>query len=427
MPVFEKLNSLNRKILGLLKEKLWLKILVGMFAGIVTGILLGSDLSLVERDVAQLTTAWLVIPGLIFISLLQMIMIPLIFSSIILGICSAENIENVKKLGIRTLIYFVLTTFIAVAIGIALALWLEPGKSTIQIKNALTSKVPSPTEIPALDKYPELFMSFFPKNPFLSITQGEMLNVIVFSILIGIAILSVSKELSKPILGLLNSVFQISMKIVNWAMALTPFAVFGLMAKAISSIGAELLITLGVYMSTVLLGLLCVIGVYSIILIFIARRNPVEFFSKIAGLQLLAFSTSSSAAVMPVSIRTATENLKVKKNIAEFIIPVGATVNMDGTALYQAVATIFLAQYYGIDLAPTQLVFLLFATVGASIGTPSTPGIGIVILATILAGLGIPTEGIGIILGVDRFLDMCRTTINVTGDITASCVMDRLS
>ncbi|RHX94879.1 dicarboxylate/amino acid:cation symporter [Leptospira yasudae] len=427
MPVFEKLNSLNRKILGLLKEKLWLKILVGMFAGIVTGILLGTDLSLVERDVAQLTTAWLVIPGLIFISLLQMIMIPLIFSSIILGICSAENIENVKKLGIRTLIYFVLTTFIAVAIGIALALWLEPGKSTIQIKSALTSKVPSPTDIPALDKYPELFMSFFPKNPFLSITQGEMLNVIVFSILIGIAILSVSKELSKPILELLNSVFQISMKIVNWAMTLTPFAVFGLMAKAISSIGAELLITLGVYMSTVLLGLLCVIGVYSIILIFVARRNPIEFFSKIAGLQLLAFSTSSSAAVMPVSIRTATENLKVKKNIAEFIIPVGATINMDGTALYQAVATIFLAQYYGIDLAPTQLVFLLFATVGASIGTPSTPGIGIVILATILAGLGIPTEGIGIILGVDRFLDMCRTTINVTGDITASCVMDRLS
>ncbi|MBW0433193.1 dicarboxylate/amino acid:cation symporter [Leptospira yasudae] len=427
MPVFEKLNSLNRKILGLLKEKLWLKILVGMFAGIVTGILLGSDLSLVERDVAQLTTAWLVIPGLIFISLLQMIMIPLILSSIILGICSAENIENVKKLGIRTLIYFVLTTFIAVAIGIALALWLEPGKSTIQIKNALTSKVPSPTDIPALDKYPELFMSFFPKNPFLSITQGEMLNVIVFSILIGIAILSVSKELSKPILELLNSVFQISMKIVNWAMTLTPFAVFGLMAKAISSIGAELLITLGVYMSTVLLGLLCVIGVYSIILLFVARRNPIEFFSKIAGLQLLAFSTSSSAAVMPVSIRTATENLKVKKNIAEFIIPVGATINMDGTALYQAVATIFLAQYYGIDLAPTQLIFLLFATVGASIGTPSTPGIGIVILATILAGLGIPTEGIGIILGVDRFLDMCRTTINVTGDITASCVMDRLS
>ncbi|EQA54421.1 dicarboxylate/amino acid:cation symporter [Leptospira kmetyi] len=427
MPVFEKLNSLSAKILNHLKEKLWLKILIGMNAGIFAGILLGSDLSLVERNVAQLITSWLVIPGLIFIALLQMIMVPLIFSSIILGICSAENLENVKKLGIRTLIYFVLTTFIAVAIGIAWALWLEPGKSTIQIKNALNSKIPAPTSIPTLDKYPELFMSFFPKNPFLSITQGEMLNVIVFSILIGIAILSVSKDLSKPILELLNSVFQISMKIVNWAMALTPFAVFGLMAKAISSIGAELLLTLGVYMSTVLLGLISVLVLYSIILIFLARRNPIDFFKKIAGLQLLAFSTSSSAAVMPVSIKTATENLKVKKNIAEFIIPVGATVNMDGTALYQAVATIFLAQYYGIDLAPTQLIFLLFATVGASIGTPSTPGIGIVILATILAGLGIPTEGIGIILGVDRFLDMCRTTINVTGDITASCVMDRMS
>ncbi|MBM9579140.1 dicarboxylate/amino acid:cation symporter [Leptospira sp. 201903070] len=427
MAVFEKLRSLNTKISGHLREKLWLKILIGMAAGVLAGTLLGTDVSLFSRDVAQLTTSWLVIPGLVFISLLQMIMVPLIFSSIILGICSAENLENVKKLGIRTVIYFVLTTFAAVAIGIFLATWLEPGKSAIRLEHLQSSKIPSPVAIPSLDKYPELLMSFFPKNPVLSITQGEMLNVIVFSCLIGIAILSVSKELSKPILEILNSIFQISMKIVNWAMGLTPFAVFGLMAKAISSIGMELLLTLGMYMSTVLLGLISVLAMYSIILIIVARRNPIDFFKKIASLQLLAFSTSSSAAVMPVSIQTATEGLGVKKNIAEFIIPVGATVNMDGTALYQAVASIFLAQYYGINLGPTQLVFLLFTTVGASIGTPSTPGIGIVILATILAGLGIPPEGIGIILGVDRFLDMCRTTINVTGDITAACVMDKLT
>lgn len=427
MRVFEKLTSLNVKILSSLKEKLWLKIFVGMLAGILTGVLLGSDLSLVDRNTTQLVTSWLIIPGFIFINLLQMIMIPLIFSSIILGICSAENLENIKKLGIRTLIYFVFTTFIAVIIGITLALWLKPGKSAIQIQTILSSKVPAPVEIPSLDKYPELLMSFFPKNPFLSITQGEMLNVIVFSILLGIAILSVSKDLSKPILEILNSVFQISMKIVHWAMVLTPFAVFGLMTKAISSIGIELLVTLGAYMSVVLLGLFLIIVVYSIVLIFLARRNPIDFFTKIAGLQLLAFSTSSSAAVMPVSIQTATENLGIRKNIAEFIIPVGATINMDGTALYQSVATIFLAQYFGIELAPAQLVFILFATVGASIGTPSTPGVGIVILATILSGLGIPTEGIGIILGVDRFLDMCRTTINVTGDITVSCVMDKMT
>ncbi|OCC28306.1 C4-dicarboxylate transporter [Leptospira interrogans serovar Canicola] len=274
MRVFEKLTSLNIKILSSLKEKLWLKIFVGMLAGILTGVLLGSDLSLVDRNTAQLTTSWLIIPGLIFINLLQMIMIPLIFSSIILGICSAENLENIKKLGIRTLIYFVFTTFIAVTIGITLALWLKPGKSAVQIQTTFSSKVPAPAEIPSLDKYPELLMSFFPKNPFLSITQGEMLNVIVFSILLGIAILSVSKDLSKPILTILNSVFQISMKIVHWAMVLTPFAVFGLMTKAISSIGIELLVTLGVYMSVVLLGLLLIIGVYSIILIFFSKKKP---------------------------------------------------------------------------------------------------------------------------------------------------------
>ncbi|EMO26415.1 transporter, dicarboxylate/amino acid:cation Na+/H+ symporter domain protein [Leptospira interrogans serovar Bataviae str. HAI135] len=172
-----------------------------MLAGIFTGALLGSDLSLVDRNTAQLFTSWLIIPGLIFINLLQMIMIPLIFSSIILGICSAENLENIKKLGIKTLIYFVFTTFIAVTIGITLTLWLKPGKSAIQIQSALNSKIPAPAEIPSLDKYPELLMSFFPKNPFLSITQGEMLNVIVYSIVLGIAILSVSKKFIKTNFG----------------------------------------------------------------------------------------------------------------------------------------------------------------------------------------------------------------------------------
>jgi Na+/H+-dicarboxylate symporter len=212
---------------------------------------------------------------------------------------------------------------------------------------------------------------------------------------------------------------------VKWSMLLAPFAVFGLIARFTTRLGIDALLGVAVYVGTVLLGLTLLLCLYLVIVFIVAQRKPLAFLSGVRDVLLLAFSTSSSAAVMPLSIKTAEEKLNVRPSISQFVIPLGATVNMNGTALYQSVATVFLAQVFGVELGPVQLVLIMITVVGASIGTPSTPGVGIVILALILTSVGIPTSGIALIIGVDRILDMTRTSINVAGDLVACTVMER--
>ena len=220
--------------------------------------------------------------------------------------------------------------------------------------------------------------------------------------------------------------FTICMTIIKWAMLLAPIAVFGMMIKLTAQFGMSTLFGLGTYVLTVLLGLLILIGFYFIIVFIFAKITPFEFIRKIRDAQLLAFSTSSSAAVMPLSMKVSEEKLNVRPAVAHFVIPTGAVINMNGTALYQVVATMFLAQVFGIHLGITALLILAVTVVGASVGTPSIPGAGIAILAMILIGLGIPVAGLALILGVDRILDMSRTTVNVTGDLTASVFIDKV-
>jgi Na+/H+-dicarboxylate symporter len=220
----------------------------------------------------------------------------------------------------------------------------------------------------------------------------------------------------------MEALMEVCMIVVKWAMLLAPWAVFGLMAQLISNLGLVTILGMGVYILTVLAGLLCLLALYLFLVAVLGRRNPFEFASKITGAQLLAFSTSSTAAVMPLSIITAVEKLKVPENIAALIIPLAATVNMAGTALYQAVAIIFLAQISGIEFTVGELSLIVGTLVASSIGAPGTPGVGLVILGNIAGDFGIPTEGLVLILGVDRILDMCRTSVNVTGDL-AACVI----
>jgi Na+/H+-dicarboxylate symporter len=208
-------------------------------------------------------------------------------------------------------------------------------------------------------------------------------------------------------------------------MHIAPFAVFGLLAQITIKVGLDALLGMAVYVGTVILGLLLMILVYLIIVSLIARHNPLHFLSAVREVQLLAFSTSSSAAVMPLSMQTAEDKLGVRPSISQFLIPLGASINMDGTALYQAAATVFLAQVYNVELGLSSLLLILVTTVGASIGSPATPGVGIVILAMVLSSVGIPASGVALIIGVDRILDMSRTAVNVTGDLTACLVMDR--
>ncbi|EIE03299.1 dicarboxylate/amino acid:cation symporter [Leptospira licerasiae] len=426
-------SKTNRKLPNTIKflpfEKLWFRVLLGLVSGLLIGLYLSPENSLVSQEYSKPIVSWLGLPGHFFLILLQIIMIPLVFCSIVLGIHAGETLENLKNFGLKAFLYFVFTTILAVSIGMILASTIKPGSFVdpagiprVQIPN----KISETSGTLSVDKVPDLILSVLPRNPFQTFANGDMLGVVLLALLVGIALLSIEQQSTANVLPVFQAIFKTSMIFVQWAMKIAPFAVFGLIAQITAKIGLKVLLSLGVYFITVLGGLVLVLIMYSIILILFTGKTPIWFFKRAGEVQLLAFSTSSSAAVLPFSLKTGIEKMGISRKIAEFILPLGATVNMDGTALYQAVATVFLAQVYGIELTATNLAFVLIATVVASIGTPSTPGLGIVILASILAGVGVPTEGIGIILGVDRILDMCRTTVNITGDLVACNVFQSL-
>ena len=252
-----------------------------------------------------------------------------------------------------------------------------------------------------------------------------MMQVVLFAALLGIALMTLSKDKARPLLELLRAVQEVAMVVVHWAMFLVPLAVFGLLAQITTRLGLDALLGMGVYVLTVLLGLATVGVMYLVIYALKRRESPLVFLRASSEVLLLAFSTSSSAAVMPVSLRTAEDKLGISPSLAQFVIPLGVTINMAGTALYQVVATLFLAQVFGVNVGLGQLLLIVVLAVGASIGSPGTPGVGIVILSMILGSIGIPASGIALIIGVDRILDMCRTTVNVAGDLIACTVLDR--
>ncbi|MDD3043167.1 MAG: dicarboxylate/amino acid:cation symporter [Methanosarcinaceae archaeon] len=425
------LKRLSHHLLVLLEKRLWLQILLGMGLGLSVGLALGPFGGLLDETKANVVGEWLSLPGYIFLRLLQMIVVPLIFASIIRGIAAGSDTEQLRKIGVRILGYFLFTTAIAICIGIGISLLIKPGLyiSSELLQGTLGSaaearnnaSVPAPT----ISEVPELIGQLVPKNPLGSMAEGEMLQVVIFSIIFGIALVSMAPKQSKPLLDLLGSLQEVCMTVVRWSMLLAPVAVFGLLANFTIKLGVGAIVGMAVYVGTVLLSLLVLLGFYMVIVLFVSKRNPIKFLMDMRELMLLAFSTSSSAAVMPVSIKTAEEKMGVRPSVSQFVIPIGATVNMDGTALYQGVATVFLAQVFGVELGFGGLILIMLTTVGASIGTPAAPGVGIIILAIILNSVGIPTAGIALIIGVDRVLDMSRTAVNVTGDVVACTVMDR--
>lgn len=425
------LKYLSVQLHSLVKGRLWLKILIGMLLGIITGIILGPSSGLVEPRVSGVIGEWLAVPGNIFLGLLQMIIIPLIIASIIRGIAASEDMDQLRRMGLRIAGYFIITTAIAISIGVGVALLIQPGNfiSSELIQTATVTEGVTPDQDivtkPTIGEIPGLIGTFLPSNPLGAMVNGQMLQVVLFAIIMGIALVSMAPLQSKPILDLAGSLQEVSMTVVKWSMLLAPIAVFGLLARLMTRIGVEALLGMAVYVGTVLLGLMILMSVYLVIVLFVSRQNPLSFLKAVRDVQLLAFSTSSSAAVMPLSIKTAEEKLGVRPSISQFLIPLGATINMDGTALYQGAATVFLAQVFGVELGFGALLLIIITVVGASIGTPSTPGVGIVILAVVLSSVGIPASGIALIIGVDRILDMSRTAINVTGDLTASTVMNR--
>jgi Na+/H+-dicarboxylate symporter len=328
-------------------------------------------------------------------------------------------------------IYFVVTTAVAISIGLAVALLIQPGTyiDSSLVQKTLGAAPPVMPEgslsQPTWEELPTKLVTILPSNPLTSMVEGQMLQVVLFAIIFGVALVLMPSSQARPMLDLMASLQEVCMTVVRWAMWLAPFAVFGLLAQLTTRIGLNALLGMAIYVATVLLGLLALMFVYLLLLFVFARQSPASFLKSTRDVLLLAFSTSSSAAVMPLSIRTAEEKLQVRASVSQFVVPLGATINMNGTALYQGVAAIFLAQVFGIDISTSSMLLIIVTAVGASIGSPATPGVGIVILALVLDSVGIPTAGIALIMGVDRILDMSRTAINVCGDLVACVLMNR--
>jgi len=426
-PLLELTDQLQRLIRG----KLWLQVLLGLALGIATGILLGPDVGWVAPENAVVIGNWLALPGGLFLALVQMIIVPLVFASVILGLASSGNMGQLKALGTLGAVYFVITTVLATTLGLILALAFEPGdyvdpalvRATLgSVSAAVPGSVPT---VPNIGDLPGIVSTLLPTNPLASMAKGEMLQVILFAVVFGVALLNVAAQKSAPLFDLLGSLQEVCIKVVSGAMLLAPFAVFGLMARLTSTLGGKVIIGLSVYVLVVLLGLGLLLLMHSAVAIAVTRCRPGEFLNRIRELLLLAFSTSSSAAVMPLTLKTVQEKFGVRPAVAQLIVPLGATVNMNGTALYQGVAAVFLAQVFDVQLGVGGLVFIVSMAVAASIGSPATPGAGIVILAMVLEGVGVPAVGIGLLIGVDRILDMSRTSANVVGDVTACLVVER--
>ncbi len=424
-------QRLAKRLDYLIRTRLWAQILVAMVLGVSVGLLLSpSGGAIVSAPAANVIAGWLALPGTLFLSLIQMVVVPLVLSSIVIGIAGSGSTGILRRVGLRIAPYFVATTVVAVLIGASLALWIEPGNyidmSAASVQSEATVAIDVDTNTLSTDQsLPERIVGIIPTNPTDVILNRSMFQIVVLAIFLAVALASITPARAKPIMELVASLQEISMKVVSWAMAIAPLAVFGLLAQVSVQVGLEALVGMSIYVGTVLLGLLALLAFYTVIVGLVARRSPLHFLANIRDVQLLAFSTSSSAAVMPLSMETAEKKLGVSPAIARFIVPLGATVNMDGTALYQVIAAVFLTQLFGIDLSYSELALLAATTVGASIGAPSTPGVGIVILATIVQNLGVPASGIALILGVDRILDMSRTAVNVSGDLTACVVMER--
>ena len=418
-------RDLTQKLETLVRGRLWAKALLGLVLGLGLGILLGPDVGWMEPEKTKILTEWLALPGELFLRLIKMILIPLLIASIVRGLGGTTDVKKLKSIGLKFFLYLLCTTFVATTVGIVIADYVKPGSyvslpgQEIVIEANVMSDEKS---VPIIEELPSSIVNLIPANPLVAAINGEMLGIVIFSIIIGIAFAMRHNSKITPLLTLLDGILEVCMTIVQWAMWLVPFAVFGLMAKMASQVGLQTLVGMGVYVGAVLWGLSILIVFYMLVVFILGRVSPKWFMKRIAPVQLLAFSTSSSAAVMPLSIQTAEEELDVDRESAEVIVPLGATMNMDGTALYQSIAILFLAQMSGIDLTIAQMFMIVLTLVASSIGAPGTPGVGMVILGSVAANFGIPTAGLVLILGVDRILDMSRTVVNVTGDLTA-CVI----
>jgi len=412
------------------------QILIGMALGVLWGIL-ASSLGFVD-----LTLDWIKPFGTIFINLLKLIAVPLVLVSLINGVASLSDISRLSRIGSKTLGIYLFTTVVAVVLGLLLVNLTAPGKAFSPEKReefkqqfAATTTKRSSDALAVQEQGPlQPLIDIVPSNIFASITDnGKMLQVIFFALLFGIALIMIPLEKAAPVNAFFEGLNLVILKIVDIIMLAAPYGVFALLAGLVVEFAGndpgaalELLLVLGYYCLVVLVGLaLMIFVVYPILVTTVGKTNYKDFFRGIFPAQMLAFSTSSSAATLPVTMERCEQNLGINKEITSFVLPLGATINMDGTSLYQAVAAVFIAQAYGMDLTLSGQIGIVLTATLASIGAAAVPGAGVVMLVIVLQQADIPIEGIALILAPDRILDMCRTVVNVTGDATVATMVAR--
>jgi len=409
------------------------KIIIGMVLGVIFGFIMNS------YDGQQFVSDWIAPFGKIFINLLKLIAVPLILASLIKGISDLKDISKIRDMGLRTIVIYIGTTLVAIVIGLSIVNFVKPGtgmpqetleKIKMKYENdaGVTDKLVKASA--QQDAGPlQALVDIFPSNIFQSMADAKMLQVIFFALFVGICLLLIGEKKARPMVDIFDSLNEVVMKMVDVIMLFAPYAVFALMANVIIAFDdTEILVKLLQYALCVVGGLILMIGFYMILVKVFTKKSPLWFLSKISPAQLLAFSTSSSAATLPVTMERVEEHIGVDKEVSGFVLPVGATVNMDGTSLYQGIAAVFIMQVIwpeGLTFS-NQLIIVATALL-ASIGSAAVPSAGMVMLVIVLESIGFPPEllpiGLALIFAVDRPLDMCRTVVNVTGDATVSMIV----
>ena len=404
-----------------------------MLIGFVVGATLGIAANLFVGEAAWLDGVidYVSEPvGQLFLRLLFMLVVPLVFSALILGVVEIGDPRSLGRLGVKALLWVLGTTTIAVIIGLAVTTIMQPGAGIDPaLRDAFMADVqsgvaaaPAARELGVVD----MLLNMVPRSPVQAAADNDLIAVMFFSLMFGVAATVVNSAGTRSFVSAVQGVFDISLKLIDWVIRTAPFAVAALLFTLTARMGLDLMVQLGWFVLTAVLALSAqFFGTFSVMIAALAKRNPLEVFRRAQPALLTAFSTSSSAATLPTSLKVAEHNLGVPRRVARFVCTLGATVNMNGTALYEGVTVLFLAQLFGVDLTLTQQVMILIMCIMGGIGAASVPGGSLPVIAAILVMFGIPAEGLAIILGVDRFLDMCRTTVNIGGDMVGAVVIGR--
>lgn len=415
--------------------QLYTKITLGLVLGAAVGAVMNATGLAATPAWSEGALPFLTFVGSAFIRAITMIVIPLVAASLLVGVASLGDLSKLGRIGGKTIGYYLVTTAIAITIGLTLASLVKPGSRinpasrdalAAEFGEQAAGRVAMAAERPGTW---DVLLNMIPNNPVAAAAEGNLLPLIIFVIIFGAAVTLLQPDRRDTILTFARGVNDASMVIIDWIMKLAPYAVFALIAATISRFGLDVLRSLAIYAAVVIAGLLLhAFGTYGTLVTLLARLNPLEFFRRIREVPLIAFSTSSSNATLPVTMETAEEDLGVSKGVSSFVLPLGATINMDGTALYQGVAVVFIAQVYGIALGMDEMLMIVLTATLASIGTAGVPSAGIIMLILVLQSVGLAGQaaaGIALILGVDRILDMIRTAVNVTGDLSCAAFVAR--